>query len=80
MNFVPRGGSPNHRAGYSIRRTRARLSPAPQRTCEGAIHVKQQSQARAGWYATRTIPMPDADERGIEYVLVWIEHREDDRG
>ena len=39
--------------------------------------MKQQSQLRTRWYATRTIPMPGADERGIEYVLVWIEHRED---
>lgn len=39
--------------------------------------MKQQSQVQNRWYATRTIPMPAADERGVEYVLVWIEHRED---
>ena len=39
--------------------------------------MKPQSQVRASWYATRTIPMPDHDERGIESILIWIEHRED---
>lgn len=37
--------------------------------------MKPQSQVRASWYATRTIPMPDRDERGVESILVWIEHR-----
>lgn len=39
--------------------------------------MKPQSQVRSRWYATRTIPMPDGDERGVESVLIWIEHRED---
>lgn len=39
--------------------------------------MKQQSEVRASWYATRTIPIPDQDERGTASVLIWIEHRED---
>ena len=39
--------------------------------------MKPQSEVRARWYATRTIPMPDSDERGVESILIWIEHRED---
>lgn len=39
--------------------------------------MKTQSQVRARWYATRTIPMPDHDERGVTSILIWIEHRED---
>lgn len=39
--------------------------------------MKPQSQVRARWYAVRTIPMPDHDERGVESILIWIEHRED---
>lgn len=27
------------------------------------------------WYATRTIPMPNDDERGIDSILIWVEHR-----
>jgi hypothetical protein len=40
--------------------------------------VKPQSEVRASWYATRTIPMPGHDERGVESILIWIEHRGDD--
>ncbi len=39
--------------------------------------MKQSSQIRSSWYATRTIPMPDKDERGVESILIWVEHRED---
>jgi hypothetical protein len=39
--------------------------------------VKPVSDVRASWYATRTIPMPGHDERAVESVLIWIEHRED---
>jgi hypothetical protein len=39
--------------------------------------VKSQSQVRSSWYATRIIPMPDDDERGIASVLIWVEHRPD---
>lgn len=39
--------------------------------------MKSQSDVRTRWYATRTIPMPDHDERGIESILIWIERRED---
>jgi hypothetical protein len=39
--------------------------------------VKPQSEVRTRWYATRTIPMPDQDERGVASVLIWIEHRDD---
>lgn len=39
--------------------------------------MKPQSETQSSWYATRTIPMPAADEEGVEYVLVWIERRED---
>lgn len=39
--------------------------------------MKPQSDVRTSWYATRTIPMPDSDERGVESILIWIEHRED---
>lgn len=39
--------------------------------------MKSQSQVRARWYATRTLPMPDQDERGVASILIWIEHRED---
>jgi hypothetical protein len=39
--------------------------------------LKPQSDVRTRWYATRTIAMPGADERDIESVLIWIEHRED---
>lgn len=37
--------------------------------------MKSQSEVRARWYATRTIPMPNDDERGIDSILIWIEHR-----
>lgn len=40
--------------------------------------MKPQSDVRASWYATRTIPMPDSDERGVESILIWIEHRGED--
>jgi hypothetical protein len=40
--------------------------------------VKSTSEVQARWYATRTIPMPDGDERGVESVLIWIEHRPED--
>jgi hypothetical protein len=40
--------------------------------------VKAQNQVRASWYATRTIPMPDQDEKGIDSILIWIEHRKED--
>lgn len=40
--------------------------------------MKPQSEVRASWYATRTIPMPDGDERGVESILIWIEHRGED--
>jgi hypothetical protein len=36
--------------------------------------MKQHDHVTAGWYATRTIPMPDSDERGIQSVLIWVEH------
>ena len=39
--------------------------------------MKSQNETRARWFATRTIPMPDADERGVESILIWIERRED---
>lgn len=39
--------------------------------------MKSQSDVRSRWYSTRTIPMPDSDERGVESILIWIEHRED---
>lgn len=39
--------------------------------------MKSQSQVRSSWYATRTIPMPDVDEKGVDSILLWIEHRED---
>lgn len=39
--------------------------------------MKSPSQMRASWFATRTIPMPDSDERGIESILIWIERRDD---
>ncbi|MCW2923772.1 MAG: hypothetical protein JWM98_1176 [Thermoleophilia bacterium] len=39
--------------------------------------MKSQSEVRSSWYATRTIPMPDSDERGTASCLIWIEHRED---
>jgi hypothetical protein len=41
--------------------------------------VKQHT-AQTSWYATRTIPMPGSDEKGIESVLIWIEHRHDNGG
>ncbi|MCZ4497232.1 MAG: hypothetical protein JWM25_1817 [Thermoleophilia bacterium] len=40
--------------------------------------MKQQSQVQASWYATRTIPMPDLGEQGIDSILIWIEHRKGD--
>ena len=40
--------------------------------------MKPRSAARASWYTTRTISMPDDDERGIDSVLIWIEHRPED--
>lgn len=40
--------------------------------------MKSQSQVRSSWYATRTIPMPDQDERGTASILIWIEHRHED--
>ncbi len=39
--------------------------------------MKPQSQVQNRWYATREIPMPDSDERGVESITIWIEHRED---
>lgn len=39
--------------------------------------MKPQSKERSGWYASRTIPMPGADEREVESILIWIEHRVD---
>lgn len=39
--------------------------------------MKSQSEVRGSWYATRTIPMPDADERGTMSILIWIERGED---
>jgi hypothetical protein len=42
------------------------------------LTANQQSQVQARWYATRTIPMPDANERGVESILIWIEHRVED--
>lgn len=32
------------------------------------------------WYAARTIPMPNDDERGIDSILIWVEHRPDHGG
>jgi hypothetical protein len=55
-------------------RRRIRLAFDP----EGHAALKPQSQVRASWYATRTIPIPDRDERGMESVLIWIEHRPED--
>lgn len=40
--------------------------------------MRPQHEVRASWYATRTIPMPDSDERGIDSILIWIEHRKED--
>ncbi|MBC7459732.1 MAG: hypothetical protein H7287_00065 [Thermoleophilia bacterium] len=37
-----------------------------------------ESTVRANWYATRTIPMPADDERSIDSILIWIEHRSQD--
>lgn len=39
--------------------------------------MKPQSQMRTSWYAIRTIPMPADDERVVQSILIWIEHRED---
>ena len=39
--------------------------------------MKPQSEVQNRWYATRTIPMPDSDERGVESITIWIEHRDD---
>ncbi len=38
--------------------------------------MKSREEVMAGWYATRTVHMPDDDERGITSILIWIEHRE----
>ena len=37
--------------------------------------MRPQNEAQTNWYAARTLPMPDADERGIESILIWIERR-----
>jgi hypothetical protein len=37
--------------------------------------MKARSEVQARWYATRTIPMPAHDERGIDSILIWVEHR-----
>ena len=37
-----------------------------------------ESTVRTNWYATRTIPMPADDERAIDSILIWIEHRPQD--
>ncbi|MCW2955967.1 MAG: hypothetical protein JWO69_836 [Thermoleophilia bacterium] len=37
--------------------------------------MKQTSEVQARWYATRTIPMPDSGEQGMDAILIWIEHR-----
>lgn len=42
--------------------------------------MKSQNEVRASWYATRTIPMPDSDERGVDSILIWIEHRGGEEG
>lgn len=39
--------------------------------------MRSQREVQGSWYATRTIPMPDADERGVASILVWIERRDD---
>ncbi len=39
--------------------------------------MRQHRAVRPGWYATRTVHMPDDDERGVSSVLFWIEHRAD---
>lgn len=38
--------------------------------------MRPQNEVQASWYATRMLPMPDDDERGIASILIWIEHRE----
>ena len=38
--------------------------------------MKSQNEVQASWYAARTIPMPDADERGINSILIWMERRD----
>jgi hypothetical protein len=42
--------------------------------------VKQHTATQTNWYATRTIPMPGADETGIESILIWVEHRNSGEG
>ena len=37
--------------------------------------MKPQHEVRASWYATRTIPMPGEDERGVDSIMIWVEHR-----
>lgn len=37
--------------------------------------MKSRADVQTSWYATRTIPMPNDDERGIDSILIWIEHR-----
>lgn len=38
--------------------------------------MRSQQEAKVSWYAVRELPIPDSDERGIDSVLIWIEHRE----